>query len=173
MNFAITVALFILVLTIVSNINGKITKSSLFQVIWFVFFGIEIFVSDIIFALFFCITIIGIPLGIRFFKAAFYDLNLDVELKPVKLNPYTWLLNWIWFLLIGFWVSCINYLFVFLWRLFDATTPLGDRQYKLAKFISNPLGVEYVDAKPKKKHHRHHYYSSYYSSAYESDAYTD
>ena len=40
------------------------------NVIWIIFFGIPIFLENILFGCIWCVTIVGIPFGIQFFKIA-------------------------------------------------------------------------------------------------------
>ena len=40
------------------------------NVIWIIFFGIPMFLENILFGCIWCITIVGIPFGIQFFKIA-------------------------------------------------------------------------------------------------------
>ena len=53
--------------------NGGI-PSLLANVIWIIFFGIPMAIENFIFGCIWCITIVGIPFGIQFFKIAILSL---------------------------------------------------------------------------------------------------
>lgn len=44
--------------------------SFIVNVIWFIFFGLPMAIENVIFGILWCITIIGIPFGLQFFKIA-------------------------------------------------------------------------------------------------------
>ena len=56
--------------------------SFVFNLIWIIFAGIWIALAELLFGLFFCITIIGIPFGLQHFKLmrlAFYPFGYDLR----------------------------------------------------------------------------------------------
>ncbi|SEQ01970.1 Uncharacterized membrane protein YccF, DUF307 family [Lachnospiraceae bacterium RM5] len=51
-------------------VYGGGTVSLLANIIWIIFFGIEMAIADVFLGIFFCCTIIGIPFGLQCFKFA-------------------------------------------------------------------------------------------------------
>ena len=51
------------------NYSGGVV-SFIVNVIWFIFFGLPMAIENAIFAIIWCLTIIGIPFGLQFFKIA-------------------------------------------------------------------------------------------------------
>lgn len=51
-------------------VYGGGTVSLLANIIWIIFFGIEMAIADVILGILFCCTIIGVPFGLQCFKLA-------------------------------------------------------------------------------------------------------
>jgi uncharacterized membrane protein YccF (DUF307 family) len=49
---------------------GGGVASTLVNIIWLIFFGIEMAIGNFLIGLLWCVTIIGIPFGLQFFKIA-------------------------------------------------------------------------------------------------------
>ena len=52
------------------NVNSNFSKHPIVNTIWMIFGGIEIAFIQVIFGALLCITVIGIPFGLQYFKLA-------------------------------------------------------------------------------------------------------
>lgn len=88
----------------------------------------------------FCLTIIGIPFGMQFFKIAKFALWPFGKIVSFGSGGISFLLNLIWILLFG-WSICTVALF---WALLLSITiigiPFGLQAFKLAKLGFMPFG---------------------------------
>ena len=117
--------------------------SILGNIIWLVFGGFCIFLQYVLAGLFFCVTIIGIPWGIKCFHLAILALcPFGRKITPTSqaggcLNI---LMNIIWIFIGGIWI-CLSHLF--LGVIFCITIigiPFGKQHFKLAGFALFPFG---------------------------------
>lgn len=56
------------------EINLKFEKHPIANILWAIFFGWELMLSSFTLGIFYCITIIGIPFGLQWFKLGFLAL---------------------------------------------------------------------------------------------------
>ncbi len=115
--------------------------SCLGNLLWFVFGG---FISGLIWCIYgclWCITIIGIPIGLQCFKFAglsFFPFGKDVNYGG---GAGSLLLNIIWILVTG-WVMALEHA---IWGLIMCITivgiPFGLQHFKLAKLSLMPFGT--------------------------------
>ena len=158
--------IFICTLFMYVALNKKVTKDGLYYILWFIFFGITNCILDLVFGLILCITIIGIPVGIKLFKNTSFDLDpFHKELKTTSPSTLNTIGNAIWYFTVGFIISFSFYLFGLVWNIADAGKPIANQFFKLSDFYEAPLGKEFVENK-RRRHHRSHQqqqYSSCYS----------
>jgi len=117
--------------------------SILGNLIWLIFGGFCIFLMYILSGLIFCITIIGIPWGIKCFQMAILALwpfGRKVTSKPQADGCLNILMNVIWLFIGGIWI-CLSHLF---WGVILCITiigiPFGKQHFKLAGFALSPFG---------------------------------
>ncbi len=112
------------------------------NVLWFVFGGAISGLSWCLAGCLWCITIVGIPVGVQCFKIAgltFFPFGKEVEYGG---GVGSLLLNIIWLIVSGF-VLAVEHLF---WGIVLCITivgiPFGLQQFKLAKLALMPFGAE-------------------------------
>lgn len=115
--------------------------STLANIIWLVFGGIELAVSWAIAGIFCYLTIIGIPLGVQCFKMA------KLSLTPFGMRVSygggfgSFLLNLVW-LVFGI-PAALCYVVIGLgWCLSIIGIPVGLQSFKMAKLSLAPFGAE-------------------------------
>ncbi|MCR4960797.1 MAG: YccF domain-containing protein [Lachnospiraceae bacterium] len=112
------------------------------NIIWFVFGG---FISAIcwwIAGLLWCITVVGIPVGVQCFKLSV--LSLFPFGKEVKYEggAVSFLLNVIWFLVSGLELAIVNFFFGCLFCITIVGIPFGKQFFKIAKLSLAPFGAK-------------------------------
>lgn len=113
--------------------------------LWFITFGLIFGILTFLSAIFACITIIFIPIGIQYFKLSkFLFLPFGKTVTATNVNGFKTALNIIWAILAG-WEGFL--IFGFIGVLFHLTIigiPFGKQFYKIAKFSVVPLGHNFV-----------------------------
>ena len=118
--------------------------SFLGNVIWFIFGG---FISGITWCLagvLWCITIIGIPIGVQCFKFAslsFSPFGKDVEYGGGAMSL---LANIIWIIVSGIPMALENFLIGCIWCITIVGIPFGLHFFKIAKLALMPFGAEII-----------------------------
>ncbi len=117
------------------------------NIMWLIFGGIEMGVGCFIEGALLCCTIIGIPVGLQFFKIGkflFWPIGKQVIVS--KPSGFKTFLNVLWLIFAG-WEHFLAYIFVGL--LFCITIigiPFGKQYFKLAEFVALPLGHTFGNA---------------------------
>lgn len=114
------------------------------NMIWFLFGGFFSGLSWCIVGLLWCITIIGLPVGIQCFKIAglsFFPFGKEVEYGG---GVGSFLLNIIWILLSGWLLAIEHLLFGCLFCITILGIPFGLQHFKLAKLALMPFGSRVV-----------------------------
>ncbi len=113
----------------------------LVTILWFIFGG---FLSGLSWALagcLWCITIIGIPVGMQCFKLAalcFFPFGKEVAYGG---GAGSFLLNLVWLLISGFWLAVESAVIGVLLCITIIGIPFGLQQFKLAKLALMPFGT--------------------------------
>jgi len=117
------------------------------NIIWFLFGGLMIALEYLVAGLIFCVTIIGIPWGIKCFHLAILALwPFDRKIVSSKQSGgcLNILMNIIWIFIGGIWI-CLSHL---LWGVILCITiigiPFGRQHFKMAEFALTPFGKEIV-----------------------------
>lgn len=111
------------------------------NIIWFLFGGLVSGMSWFLAGLLWCITIVGIPVGVQCFKLAglsFFPFGKEVEYGG---GAGSFLLNLLWIIFTG-WVLAVEH--VFFGVIFCITIvgiPFGLQHFKLAKLALMPFGT--------------------------------
>ena len=115
--------------------------SFLGNLIWFILGGLFIALAWFLFGLLLCITIIGIPLGIQFFKLSFFVLFPFGKEVQTNFDKYP-ILNLIWIILFG-WEMAIGHLILgILFCITIIGIPFGKQWFKLTSLALIPFGVQ-------------------------------
>ena len=111
------------------------------NLIWFIFGGFFMAVSWFFIGLLWCVTIIGIPVGIQAFKAA--SLTLAPFGKNVVYGGGTGklLLNILWIIFGGLALAVSNAMIGVLYCITIIGIPFGRQYFKLAKLALMPFGA--------------------------------
>ena len=115
------------------------------NIIWLLFGGMLIALEYVISGLLFCMTIIGIPWGVKCFRLAVLALwPFGQKIVPGKQSGgcLNVLMNIIWIFIGGIWI-CLSHLF---WGIILCITiigiPFGRQHFKMAEFALAPFGKE-------------------------------
>ncbi len=114
------------------------------NILWILFGGgIFIFLEYLIGGLLLCITIIGIPFGFQCFKLALLGLipfGRNVVNKESSTGCLSTLMNIIWILIGGIWISITHLLFAALCAITIIGIPFSIQHIKLATLALTPFG---------------------------------
>ena len=118
------------------------------NILWLLFGGLMWGFVEFVLGLLWCITIIGIPLGLQLFKIGrFVIWPFGKKVTPVKPNGIKSFLNILWAIL-GGWVIALGYLLTgIIFCITIIGIPFGRQYFKIAHFALLPLGNDFVDAK--------------------------
>ena len=112
------------------------------NLLWFLFGGALSGLSWCLAGCLWCITIIGIPVGVQGFKLA--SLSFFPFGKQVRYGggAASFLLNIVWLLFSGLFLALEHVLFGVLLCITVIGIPFGLQQFKLAKLALMPFGAE-------------------------------
>lgn len=114
------------------------------NILWFLFGGILSGLSWVIWGMLWCITIVGIPVGVQCFKLAtlsFWPFGRTVQYQG---GAVSFLVNVFWFLFGGLEMALINCVFGLIWCVTIVGIPFGMQFFKLAKLSLAPFGAVVV-----------------------------
>ena len=118
--------------------------SAIGNILWFLFGGLIGGLSWVLAGLIFCVTIVGIPVGMQCFKMAqlaFFPFGKEVVYGG---GGVSFLVNLIWILFFG-WEMAIGYAVLGLvWCVTILGIPVGKQCFKMAKLALMPFGAEVV-----------------------------
>lgn len=114
------------------------------NILWFLFGGIISGLMWWLTGLLWCITIIGIPIGIQCFKLSemsFFPFGKEVVYAG---GAGSFIVNVIWFFFGGLPMAAMNFIFGLMWCITIIGIPFGKQFFKLAKLSLAPVGAEIV-----------------------------
>ena len=114
------------------------------NILWFVFGGFLSGLAWILSGCIWCISIIGIPVGLQCFKfagMAFWPFGKDVVYGG---GAFSFLVNIIWIFFFGLEMALGNLLIGCLWCITIVGIPFGLQFFKIAKLSLMPFGAEVV-----------------------------
>ena len=118
--------------------------SAIGNILWFLFGGLIGGLRWVLAGLVFCVTIVGIPVGMQCFKMAqlaFFPFGKEVVYGG---GGFSFLVNLIWILFFG-WEMAIGYAVLGLvWCVTILGIPVGKQCFKMAKLALMPFGAEVV-----------------------------
>jgi len=115
------------------------------NIIWIVFGGLIIFIMYVISSILLCFTIIGIPFGIQTLKLSMLALvpfGKDVVNKPNEPGCLSTVMNIIWILIGGLWISITHFIFGLLLAITIIGIPFALQHFKLGMLALTPFGKE-------------------------------
>ena len=115
------------------------------NIIWIVFGGLIIFLMYVISSILLCLTIIGIPFGIQTLKLSMLALvpfGKDVVNKPNEPGCLSTIMNIIWILVGGLWISLTHFVFGLLLSITIVGIPFALQHFKLGMLALTPFGKE-------------------------------
>ena len=122
-------------------VHGRIFMSCLGNLIWFVFGGIFAGLTWAILGVLWCITIVGIPVGVQCFKFAalsFFPFGKEIHFST---RTVSFLLNLIWVLTSGLPLAMEHAMFGIFFCITIVGIPFGKQHFKLAKLALMPFGA--------------------------------
>jgi len=123
------------------------------NILWIIFGGFAIAIEYLVAGLFMFITIIGIPFGVQSFKlagASLWPFGKDIEKTPDSGSGVSTILNVIWILLGGIWITLTHLGLGIALCITIVGIPFGLQHFKLMKLSFTPFGYEFGDLKPRK-----------------------
>lgn len=121
--------------------------SILGNVIWVIFGGVEVALYYFFFGILFCITIIGIPFGLKLFEIGIYALlpfGRSSEIIVPQNTLLSVVLNLFW-LPFGIVIAIIHLVFGVLFCITIIGIPFGLQHFKLMSFAFIPFGRRVVE----------------------------
>lgn len=118
------------------------------NLVWLVFAGVELAVGYVIGGVVMMVTIIGIPFGIQAFKLAGFTLwpfGRVVVPDPDRAGFFSGLGNFMWLLLVGWWLAAAHIIVGILLCLTLIGIPMGVASFKMAGLALWPFGRTIVD----------------------------
>ena len=114
------------------------------NIIWVLLGGFFWALSLVLSGVIWCITIIGIPIGLQLFKMAGFVLwPFGKNVVDGKPSGFKTVLNVLWAILFG-WEFALGFLLTgVIFCITIIGIPFGKQYFKLAKFIFLPLGKEF------------------------------
>lgn len=115
------------------------------NILWIVLGGLVIFLMYVISSVLLCLTIIGIPFGIQTLKLSLLALvpfGKDVVNKPNEPGCLSTIMNIIWILIGGLWISLTHFVFGLLLAVTIIGIPFALQHFKLGMLAFTPFGTE-------------------------------
>ena len=114
------------------------------NILWFIFGGFISGLGWCIVGLIYCVTIIGIPVGLQCFKLSsmsFWPFGKEVVYEG---GAFSFIINVIWFFFGGIELALGHLLLGLLWCVTIVGIPFGLQFFKLAKLSLAPFGAVVV-----------------------------
>ena len=111
------------------------------NILWIVFGGFLSALGWILAGCLWCVSIIGIPVGLQCFKLASISLNPFGKEIRYEGEAVSFLLNVVWFLVSGWLLSLGNFLLGLILCITIIGIPFGKQCFKIAKLSLRPFGA--------------------------------
>lgn len=122
--------------------------NSIGNIIWLVFGGIIIALEYLISSCVLIVTIVGIPFGMQTLKLAslaLWPFGRDIRPRENTSGCLYTLMNVIWILIGGIWISLSHIVFGLLFCITIIGIPFGMQHFKLAGLALTPFGKDIVN----------------------------
>lgn len=119
--------------------------SFLGNIVWIVFGGLLMSLAYLFLGVLYCITIIGVPVGLQLFKMAslsLYPFGRDVRDKNGQMGVWSLLLNILWIVFGGIEMALGHAVLGLLFCITVVGIPFGIQHFKLAVLALMPFGKE-------------------------------
>jgi len=117
------------------------------NLIWLIFGGIIISVEYLISSVLLMVTIVGIPFGLQTLKLsilALWPFGARIRMKESGSGCLSTLMNLIWIIIGGFWISLTHVFFGLLFAITIVGIPFARQHFKMAGLALTPFGKEIV-----------------------------
>ena len=115
----------------------------LLNLLWIIFGGLLSALGWVITGCIWCITIIGIPVGLQCFKLSSISLNpFGKEVRHDDAGAVSFLLNVLWFIFGGSELTLSNFILGVLLCITIVGIPFGKQFFKIAGLALHPFGAE-------------------------------
>ena len=117
------------------------------NLIWLVFGGIIISVEYLISSILLMVTIVGIPFGLQTLKLsilALWPFGARIRMKESGSGCLSTLMNLIWIIIGGFWISLTHVFFGVLFAITIVGIPFARQHFKMAGLALTPFGKEII-----------------------------
>lgn len=111
------------------------------NILWIIFGGLLSAIGWILAGCLWCITIIGIPVGLQCFKLSSISLNPFGKEVRYEGGAVSFLVNLIWFFVSGFELALGNFLLGVILCITIIGIPFGKQFFKIAKLSLCPFGA--------------------------------
>ena len=111
------------------------------NILWVGFGGFISWLGWILAGCFWCITIIGIPMGLQCFKLASISLNPFGKEVESEGDCFSFLMNLAWFLISGIELAALNFVIGCVLCITIVGIPFGKQFFKIAKVALMPFGT--------------------------------
>ncbi len=123
-------------------LDWRIVMRILGNILWIIFGGLLSFLGWIITGLLYCITIVGIPVGLQCFKLSSISLNPFGKEIRYGGGAGSFLLNVIWFIFGGLELALGNFITGLILCITIIGIPFGKQFFKIAGLSLRPFGAE-------------------------------
>lgn len=115
------------------------------NIIWIVFGGFISWLGWILAGCLWCITIIGIPIGMQCFKLASISLNpFGKEIEYDDMGTISFIVNVLWIVFSGIELAITNVILGCIFCITIIGIPFGKQYFKIAKVSLMPFGARVV-----------------------------
>ena len=111
------------------------------NILWIILGGFMSALTWVLAGMLWCVTIIGIPVGLQCFKLASISLNPFGKEIRYEGEAVSFLLNVVWFILSGWQLALVNFGIGILLCATIIGIPFGRQFFKLAKLSLCPFGA--------------------------------
>lgn len=123
---------------------GDAVMRTLGNILWFICGGVLGGLAWIFAGCIWCVTIIGIPVGLQCFKfasIAFWPFGKEIVYGN---GMFSFLVNLIWILFFGWEMALGNLIIGFLWCITIVGIPFGKQFFKMARLSFMPFGASVI-----------------------------
>ena len=114
------------------------------NIIWFFFGGLAGAIGYFLAGVLFCVTVIGVPVGLQCFKlASLALLPFGKEIRQGD-SAFSFIVNVIWFLICGLWMAIAYAVLGLIYCVTVIGIPFGRQCFKLARLSLSPFGARIV-----------------------------
>ena len=111
------------------------------NILWIICGGFISWLAWIVAGCVWCLTIIGIPMGLQCFKLASISLNPFGKEVESDGGSFSFLMNLVWFLVSGIEMATLNFIIGCILCITIVGIPFGKQFFKIAKVSLMPFGT--------------------------------